>query len=111
MQNILLGAALILGLLAPVAARAADAPIIHIIVENKHFVPNEVTVPANKKVQLVVENHDALPMEFESTDLRREKIVVAHGTVSVWVGPLPAGTYSFFDDFGQVKPSGKLIAK
>lgn len=103
--------AMALALLAARPAQADDAASVSLVVENRHFVPAEIAVPAGQRVELVIENRDAVPVEFESTELRREKIVVAHGKASLWVGPLPAGSYGFFDDFGQVQPPGKLIAR
>ncbi|HKS89118.1 MAG TPA: cupredoxin domain-containing protein, partial [Stellaceae bacterium] len=51
------------------------------------------------KVELVVRNEQAIPAEFESTSLHREKVVTPGGSVSVYVGPLGPGRYEFFDDF------------
>lgn len=110
MRTLLLALALALFPLTP-PARADETPSVTLSIENRHFVPAEVTVPAGKRVELVIENRDAVPVEFESTELRREKIVVGHGKASLWVGPLPAGSYGFFDDFGQVQPPGRLIAR
>jgi Cupredoxin-like domain len=92
------------------ALRAGPEPTLVLVLKDHHFVPTELTVPAGKRVELVVENRDATPAEFESTDLRREKIVVGNGKISVWVGPLPPGTYGFFDDFHPAT-TGKLIAQ
>ena len=90
---------------------AADDGAVHIVIKNHRFIPSEVTVPAGKRVELIVENQDPTPEEFESNDLRREKIVVGHGKISVWVGPLPAGTYGFYGDYNKKTAQGKLIAK
>ena len=90
---------------------AADDGAVHIVIKNHRFIPSEVTVPAGKRVELIVENQDPTPEEFESNDLRREKIVVGHGKISVWVGPLPAGTYGFFGEYHEKTAHGKLIAK
>jgi Cupredoxin-like domain len=109
MRTLFLAAAL--AVLLPLPARADDAPTVTIMVEHRHFVPADVPVPAGRRVELVIDNRDPTPLEFESTELRREKLVVAHGKASLWVGPLPAGSYGFFDDFGQVQPPGRLIAR
>ena len=101
----------LLPLLSAGPAAAADMPSVVIVIKDHRFVPAEITVPAGKRVELIVENQDPTPEEFESNDLRREKIIPPKGKVSVWVGPLPAGTYGFFGDFNPKTAQGKLIAK
>ena len=101
----------LLPLLSGGPTAAADMPSVVIVIKDHRFVPAEITVPAGKRIELIVENQDPTPEEFESNDLRREKIVPPKGKVSVWVGPLPAGTYSFFGEFNPKTAQGKLIAK
>jgi plastocyanin len=102
---------MVLLMLSAAPAAAADMPSFALAIKNHRFEPAELTVPAGKRVELVVQNHDPTPEEFESNDLRREKIVPPNGKVSVWVGPLPPGTYGFFGDFHPKTAQGKLIAK
>lgn len=92
-------------------ARADDPPTFTIVIENHRFDPAEVTVPAGQRVKLVVENRDPTPEEFESLDLRREKVVAGGAKATVWVGPLPAGEYVFVGEFHEDTAHGKLIAK
>jgi plastocyanin len=75
------------------------------------FEPAELSVPAGRKIKLLVQNQDATPEEFESSELNREKIVVGKGTIVVFLGPLDAGRYPFFGDFHQETAQGVLIAK
>lgn len=77
---------------------------------NHQFVPAELTIPANTKVELIVRNEQPTPAEFESNSLHREKVVPAGGQISVFVGPLDPGRYEFFDDFNQAT-RGFLVAK
>lgn len=79
----------------------AETPTIAITLRDQHFVPAEVPVPSGVKVELMIRNEQAVPAEFESTALHREKIVPAGGRISVFVGPLDPGRYEFFDDFNQ----------
>ena len=88
-------------LLLGVAATALAADPITLEIKNQAFVPQELSVPAGVKVQLVVRNEDDLPAEFESYDLSREIVVPAHGQVKVYIGPLDPGRYRFFNDFHQ----------
>lgn len=99
--------ALSLGLLLAATARAEDYVI---TIKNSQFTPTELTVPAGKKVRLTVKNLDALPAEFESSDLNREKIVAANSEIFIFIGPLDAGSYGFFNDFHR-ESKGTIIAK
>ena len=49
-----------------------------LVIQGNRFIPQELVVPAGKKLKLVVENRDDTPEEFESYSLNREKIVPAH---------------------------------
>ncbi len=101
-------AILALGLVPP--AYADELPGIVIAIKGGHFVPTEVPVPAGKKVKLIVRNQDATMSEFESSDFHREKVVPPGGEISVYVGPLDAGSYEFFDDF-HPEDRGHLVVK
>jgi hypothetical protein len=82
-----------------------------IVIRGHRFEPTELTVPAGKKVKLVIENQDDTAEEFESYELNREKVVAPKGTISVYVGPLQPGRYPFFGDFHKDSAQGVLIAK
>jgi plastocyanin len=75
------------------------------------FDPQQLVVPAGKKFTLTVKNLDATPSEFESNDLDREKVVKAGAEITVFLGPLDAGTYNFFDDFHRDTTTGTLKAQ
>ena len=109
MRTLFLTCLLSASLLANVAA-AEDAPDQHLNIKNHAFVPQELTVPANHKIKLTIKNDDTTPVEFESDDLNREKVVPANGSVTVYLDPLDPGTYEFFDDFHR-DTTGKIIAK
>jgi len=93
-----------------VPAFAQDVPTFYIALRNKQFVPSEVQIPAGVKVKLVVRNDNPTASEFESTQFHREKIVPPGQEITVFVGPLDAGSYEFFDDFHQ-ETRGHLIVK
>jgi len=96
-------AALLLALGAVVAAPGApvlaDDPPMTIAIRDHQFVPSEVQIPANAKVELIIRNEQTTPAEFESSSLHREKVVAPGAAASVFVGPLKPGRYEFFDDF------------
>lgn len=97
-------------LLIGVGGDAMADPVALSLTEHK-FTPSEFTVPANQKFQIKVTNNDATPAEFESHDLKVEKIIVPGGTVTVSAGPLKPGTYQFFDDYHPDDASGTVTAK
>jgi plastocyanin len=91
----------------------ADAASRSIAIRDHQFVPSQMELPPGVKVKLTISNEDALPAEFESYDLSREIIVPVKQSVTVFVGPLKAGQYEFFNDFNpamrgmiMVKPTG-----
>ena len=80
-------------------------------IKDHKFDPAELSVPANTKIKLLVQNLDATPEEFESSDLNREKVVTGNNTITVMLGPLDAGKYHFFGDFHQETAQGDLVVK
>jgi plastocyanin len=70
-----------------------------IAIHNGQFVPAQLELPPGVKIKLTITNEDALPAEFESFDLSREIIIPVHQAVTVFIGPLRAGRYEFFNDF------------
>ncbi len=107
MRGVLTGILLLLG---PASALAADPATLAISIRDHQFVPAELPVPAGVKVELSVRNEQAVPAEFESTSLHREKVVPPGTAVSVFIGPLPAGSYEFFDDFHPAT-RGTVVAR
>jgi heme/copper-type cytochrome/quinol oxidase subunit 2 len=101
---------LLLLTLLPFAAAAADAPTVSLTIHNRAFEPSELSVPAGQKIELHLRNEDAAASEFESAELHREKMVPAGQEVVVYLGPLPAGRYEFFDDLNP-KARGHVVAK
>ena len=92
-------------------ASAADAPPeIPLTIDKGQFQPSEVKVKANTPFVLVVTNKGAKAAEFESKDLRVEKVVPAGKTVNVRIRALKPGTYAFFDDFNKAA-SGRIVAE
>ena len=82
-----------------------------LLIKAHRFEPAELEVPANVKFKLVVKNLDPTPEEFESYELKREKIIRGNSEITLYLGPLPPGTYPFFGDFHQDSAQGRLIAK
>jgi hypothetical protein len=102
--------AFLLPLALPVAAYA-QTPEYTIVIKEHRFQPAELAVPSGKRIKLVIDNQDGTPEEFESHELRVEKIIPGGTKGTVNVGPLKPGSYPFFGDFHQDTAQGKLHAK
>lgn len=96
--------------LSPLFAIAADADVTITIKDHK-FTPAEVRVPAGKKIKLIIDNQDATAEEFESHELKREKIIAPRSKATVNIGPLKPGSYPFFGEFNQATARGVVIAE
>jgi plastocyanin len=105
MKNVLLAA-----LLFPFSVCAAEADYT-LVIKDHRFTPAELTIPAGKKIKLLVENQDSTPEEFESHSLNREKIIAGKGKITLYLGPLEAGSYPFFGEFNEATAKGVIIAK
>jgi hypothetical protein len=96
--------------LLPTAVAALAAEVVTLTIKDHRFVPSEVSVPAGERFRIEVENQDSTPAEFESADLRVEKIVVPGGKIAVMTGPLKPGIYKFFDDYHPDTAKGTMTA-
>jgi plastocyanin domain-containing protein len=97
-------------LAASSGAFAADGDI-NIVIENHKFTPDRIEVPVGKKVKLVIDNRDASAEEFESHDLKVEKVIPAKSKGTVFIGPLKAGEYKFVGEFNEKTAKGVIVAK
>lgn len=80
-------------------------------IQNHRFEPQELVVPAGKKVKLLIENRDATPEEFESHDLNREKVIAGNSRATIFIGPLVPGRYKFFGEFNEKTAQGVIVAQ
>lgn len=92
-------------------APAADLPTFKLTAKNGRFEPELIEIPAGQKIQLVVKNEGPSAEEFESTDLNREKVVPPGKTITLFLGPLKAGSYTYFGDFHPDTAHGKIVVK
>lgn len=80
-------------------------------IKNHKFEPTKIKVPANEKFKLIVENTDKTLEEFESVDLKKEKLVAAGKKITIVISPLKSGEYKFFGDFHQKTAQGKILVE
>lgn len=104
----LLVLALIFARATSVAAQDATYTL---TIKDHKFQPTEIEIPADKKIVLMVKNEDPTPEEFESIELRREKVVPGGEQITVYIGPLRPGRYEFFGDFNPATARGHIVAK
>ena len=93
----------------PAAAFAADAAPT-LTIRAQAFQPGSITIPAGKRVKIVVDNRDALPAEFESSDFSVEQVIPGGTALPVYIPPLKPGSYSFFNDF-HPSSTGTLVVR
>ncbi len=94
--------------LAVAAFPALAGEPVQLTLKDHGFSPATFKAPAGERFRIEITNQDDTPAEFESTDLRAEKIVVPGGKIAVMAGPLKPGTYSFFDDYHPDTAKGTL---
>jgi len=84
-----------------------------LVIKDHAFDPKEITIPAGKKVKLLVVNKDATPAEFESKPLNREKVIPGKSTGMVNLGPLKAGRYPFVEEYheNEAAAQGTIIVE
>jgi plastocyanin len=96
-------------LLVPIESAFASFFEVDLIIKDHRFNPEILELPAGKKIRITVHNQDDTIEEFESIDLKREKIVLAHSTARVILAPLKPGEYKFFGEFHEDTAQGKII--
>ena len=96
-----------LALATPVSA----AESVTTTIKDHQFSPNTIRVPANQAFSLTVKNDDDTPEEFESHDLRIEKVIGAHREATIPVRALKPGSYRFVGEFNEATAKGLIIAE
>jgi len=103
---------MLLGLITvlPGASSAADDSYT-LTIKDHRFEPSQLDLPAGKKLKLLVKNLDPTPEEFESRDLKREKIIPGKGQALIPIGPLKSGSYKFAGEYHEATAQGQIVAK
>ena len=105
--------ALVLGAALVVAfpSGAQEVPEVALQIEQNRFQPEEIRVKAGQAFVLVITNKDKGPEEFESKDLRIEKVIPAGKTVRLRMPALKAGSYGFVGEYHEKTAKGRIIAE
>ncbi|WP_158809261.1 cupredoxin domain-containing protein [Beijerinckia sp. L45] len=108
-------AAFAAGLVAPLAVLGstarADEPSFAIEFNDGTMTPLRIEVPANTRFKINLTNKGKTPAEFESNELRLEKVLAAGSASTLVIRTLDPGEYKFFDDFHPDAPQAVLVAK
>src|SRR6476646_12222352 len=114
MRTFVLRYGLALGVLAALPAAQAQTPAppeIALTIEQHKFTPEEIKVKAGQVFVLVITNKDATPEEFESKELRVEKVIPANKTLKLRMPALKAGTSKFFGEYHEATAKGTIVAE
>lgn len=105
-------AALLIWICAAAPVRAAEEdPVFKIEFADGAISPRRLEVPANTRFKIELYNKGKTPIEFESTQLKKEKVVAPDSMSFIVFRRLDPGEYEFFDDFHLDSPPAVLVAK
>jgi len=102
--------AIVLAVLSMTSVHAL-AQEFNLTIRNHKFEPQEIRVPAGKRVSISITNEDSSAEEFESPSLKVEKVIPGKSKGVVRIGPLKPGRYEFFGDFHADTAKGVVIAE
>ena len=91
-------------------ARAEGEPFVMTFKDNK-LEPAELQVPAGTEFKLVVKNADQTPEEFESEDLKVEKVIAGGSEAEFTIKALDPGSYEVYGEFHEDTAKGHIVAK
>lgn len=97
--------------MAAAASYAEDMPTFNLVIRAGYFVPETIEVPANTKFRLLIKNEGPGAEEFESIELRKEKVLGPGASSFLIFQPLRPGTYKFFGEFHPDTAQGQLVAQ
>jgi len=98
--------------LIPDWGQTAEAPAeVALTITQHRFQPEDIHVKAGAPFILVVTNKDSTAEEFESTELRLEKVIPAGKTVRLKMPALKPGTYRFLGEFHAQTAQGRLLVE
>jgi heme/copper-type cytochrome/quinol oxidase subunit 2 len=103
--------AVILGLGAVQGALAAEPAMLKLVIRDHRFSPAEITVPANTPTVIQITNADPTPEEFDSPDLKVEKVIAGGQTGLVRLRPLKPGRYSFSGEYHAATAQGVVVSR
>lgn len=92
------------------ASFAADLPTFKLEMKDGVLNPARIEVPAGKRIKIEIRNTGTSAVEFESIQLRKEKVLAPGAQSFIVIAPLSPGEYKFFDDF-HLSAKGVIVAQ
>ena len=89
---------------------AAEKYTVELEMKDGELIPRILEVPAKTIIRIKITNTGTEPAEFESIQLRKEKVLAPGANSVVVIAPLKPGRYTFFDDFHLSHPHGEIVA-
>lgn len=105
----MLAGLLILVVLAPV--HSEEMPSYQLTIKAGRFIPETLEVAAHTRFRLLIKNEGPGAEEFESVELKKEKVLAPGASSFIIFQALKPGTYKFFGEFHPETAQGKIIAK
>lgn len=93
------------------AAEMVEQKTYEVAIKNHAFEPAQIKIMANQEALLLVKNLDSTPEEFESHDLKIEKVIAGNSEAKIKLPALEAGTYKFVGEFNEDSARGAIIAE
>ena len=98
-------------LFLPAQAGAANLLTYTVVAKEGRLIPNTLNVPAGVRFKIVVRNQGRDAIEFESLQLRKEKVLAPGAESFVVIAPLKPGAYDFFDEFHPDTGRSRIVVK
>lgn len=92
-------------------AQAAETASFEIVAREGKLAPETLEVPAGVRLKLTLRNEGKAAVEFESKELRIEKVLGPNASAVVTVQALKPGRYKLVDEFHEATSKMLVIAK
>lgn len=107
----LLGVLVLLTGMLALPVYGVDEVTVQLVARDGKFFPEELVVPPGRRIRIEIRNEGKDPIEFESTELRKEKVLAPDSKSVVVIVPQQPGRYRFFDEFHQKTAQGALVVQ
>jgi uncharacterized cupredoxin-like copper-binding protein len=92
-------------------ASAEETPTFTLELDDGKITPLRLEVPAGTRFKIALVNKGSTPAEFESSQLRKEKVLAPGAHSSLVFTKLDPGEYEFIDEFHPEAPKGVIVAR
>lgn len=89
----------------------AEPPVFTLVAKDGRLTPAILEAPAGARFKIVIRNEGRDAIEFESRQLRKEKVLAPGAQSFVVIAPLKPGEYDFFDEFHPDTAHGRIVVK